>query len=92
MGFAIPRGEAADLPTGRFGLELSPVPSARRFGPETGLDQPDPGQPDAGVRLAGRFSSLVSFSAWVFLELADQVRLAAAQPPPYLIPPPPATA
>ncbi len=92
MGFAIPRGEAADLPTGRFGLEMSPVPSARRFGPETGPDQPDPGQPDAGVRLAGRFSSLVSFSAWVFLELADQVRLAAAQPPPYLIPPPPATA
>ena len=92
MGFAIPRGEAADLPTGRFGLEMSPVPPARRFGPETGLDQPDPGQPDAGVRLAGRFSSLVSFSAWVFLELADQVRMAATQPPPYLIPPPQAPA
>jgi hypothetical protein len=44
-------------------------------------------QPDADVRLAGRFSALVGFAAWVFLELADQVRLAAAHPPQYHAPP-----
>jgi hypothetical protein len=45
-------------------------------------------QPNADVRLEGRFSALVGFAAWVFLELADQVRLAAAQPPQYHAPPP----
>ena len=55
---------------------------AGRFGLET-----YPAQPDTEVRLAGPFSSLVGFSAWVFLELADQVRATAAQPPGYQGPP-----
>ena len=36
---------------------------------------------DTEVHLAGRFSSLVGFAAWVFIELANSVRLAAANPP-----------
>jgi len=47
-----------------------------------------PAQPDTHIRLFGKFSSLVSFSAWVFLEYMDQVRLAAQLPPRYQVPPP----
>jgi hypothetical protein len=51
-----------------------------------------PGRPETNVGLSGKFGSLVSFSAWVFLELADQVRLAAQLPPRYEVPPSPASA
>jgi hypothetical protein len=64
MGYSIPRGAAAGLPTGRFGLDILA----------------DGSESDAGVRLIGRFSSLVGFAAWVFLELAECVRLVASQP------------
>lgn len=36
---------------------------------------------DTEVHLADRFSPLVGFAAWVFIKLADAVRLAAANPP-----------
>jgi len=47
-----------------------------------------PARPETEIRLYGKFRSLVGFSAWVFLELADQVRATAAQPSPYTVPPP----
>lgn len=42
-----------------------------------------PARSGTDMYLSGPFSSLVGFSAWVFLELAEQVRMAAAQPPPW---------
>jgi hypothetical protein len=69
----------------RIPLRGSEALPTARFGLEK-LPAPN----DDEVFLAGRFSALVGFSAWVFLELADQVRLAAAQPPlyPVLVPSP----